>query len=106
MKLVQSTFWQIKYWQISQACIHIPMHDYIIGGSNIGDLIKNANRQSLLLANISFYTVPNISMDLVRSFRPVLKLALFLLSFGIHYLENRMTMITSTYDRPATFLAS
>ena len=24
----QNTFWQIKYWQISHPCIHIPLQDY------------------------------------------------------------------------------
>ena len=27
-KIVPNTFWQIKYWQISHASMHIPMQKY------------------------------------------------------------------------------
>ena len=41
VEIVQNTFWQIKYWRILHACIHIPMQEYI-GGLNIGVLIKKS----------------------------------------------------------------
>ena len=56
-KIVQHTFWQIKYWQISHASIHIPLQEYYWWIKYWQFYSKIANHQSLLFANISSCTV-------------------------------------------------
>ena len=56
-EIVQHTFWRIKYWRISHACIHIPLQEYYWWTKYWRFYSKIANRQSLLLTNISSYTV-------------------------------------------------